>query len=112
MGRQPHGRMHLRAGSVPPTAFRIPVLDSLIQELAQPNGRKELVRDLAKVLNRPIILPNVPSVVLRLLLGEMSTLVLGSQRVNANKIEGLGFTFKFHHLRPALEDLLLDEKGK
>jgi len=74
--------------------------------------QQELVRDLAKVLKRPIILPNAPSFVLRLLLGEMSTLVLESQRVSAKKIEDLGFTFKFHHLRPALEDLLLDDKEK
>ncbi len=71
----------------------------------------ELIRDLAKVLNKPILLPKVPSVVLRVILGEMSTLVLGSQRVSANKIERLGFTFKFHHLQPALEDLLLHGKG-
>jgi len=66
----------------------------------------ELVNALATVLNRPIILPKVPSVFLKLVLGEMSSLVLGSQRVSAKKIENIGFSFKYHHLKPALQDLL------
>jgi len=68
--------------------------------------QNELVRDLAKVMQRPIILPRLPAVVLKLILGEMSTLVLGSQRVSAKKIESIGYVFKYHHLKPALEDLL------
>jgi len=68
--------------------------------------QNELVRDLAKVMQRPIILPRLPAVVLKLMLGEMSTLVLGSQRVSAKKIESIGYVFKYHHLKPALEDLL------
>ncbi len=69
--------------------------------------QQELVRDLAKVLKRPIILPKVPSLMLRIILGEMSRLILESQRVSAKKIESSGFVFKYYHLRPALEDLLL-----
>lgn len=68
--------------------------------------QNELVRDLAKVMHRPIILPKVPSVVIKFMLGEMSTIVIGSQRVSAKKIESMGFAFKYHHLKPALEDLL------
>jgi len=68
--------------------------------------QKELIKSIAKVVNRPIVLPAIPSVVLKLLLGKMSALVLESQRVSSKKIEDSGFAFKYHHLQPALEDLL------
>lgn len=71
-----------------------------------PVKQRELIKTIGKVVNRPIILPKVPSFMLRLMLGEMSALVLESQRVSSKKLENLGFNFKYNYLRPALEDLL------
>jgi len=71
-----------------------------------PVKQRELVRAIGKTINRPIILPKVPSFVLKLLLGDMSAVVLESQRVSSQKTENLGFQFTYHHLQPALEDLL------
>lgn len=68
--------------------------------------QKELVKTIAKVLKKPLILPKVPAFALKQILGEMSAIVLESQRVSSKKIESLGFNFKYHHLKPALEDLL------
>jgi uncharacterized protein (TIGR01777 family) len=68
--------------------------------------QKELVKDIAEAVQRPIILPAVPGFMLKLILGEMSALVLESQRVSSKKIERLGYKFKYYHLKPALEDLL------
>lgn len=68
--------------------------------------QKEFVKTIAKVLKRPIILPAVPSFILKLVLGEMCALVLESQRVSSKKIESLGFNFKYHHLQSALKNLL------
>ncbi|MFT5216402.1 MAG: hypothetical protein ACI83H_001525 [Glaciecola sp.] len=68
--------------------------------------QKELVKDIAEAVQRPIILPAVPGFMLKLILGEMSSLVLESQRVSSKKIERLGYKFKYYHLKPALEDLL------
>lgn len=62
--------------------------------------------NLASVLNRPMLLP-MPEAVLKLLLGEMSGLVLGSQRVMPQRLLNEGFKFKFSQLDPALRDLLL-----
>ncbi len=70
-----------------------------------PVQQRELVKAIGKSINRPILLPKVPSVILRLLLGQMSAVVLESQRVSSQKIENLGFQFKYHHLQLALEDL-------
>lgn len=72
-----------------------------------PVTNNDLVLTAAKVLNRPLILPNIPKFVMRLVLGEMHTILFESQRVSSQKIEGEGFQFKFHKLQPALEDLLL-----
>jgi uncharacterized protein (TIGR01777 family) len=71
-----------------------------------PVKQRELVKAIGMTINRPIILPKVPSIVLKLILGEMSAVVLESQRVSSQKVENLGFQFTYHHLQPALEDLL------
>jgi len=67
----------------------------------------ELTKMAASVLQRPLILPNIPKFVMKLTLGEMHILLFESQRVSSQKIENKGFDFRFANLRPALEDLLL-----
>lgn len=63
-------------------------------------------RTLAKKLNKPFFLPNIPGFVMRLTLGEMSDLVLKGSRIDANKIEETGFTFQFPTLEKAFNDLV------
>ena len=60
---------------------------------------------LAKILNRFILLPKVPSFIIRLLLGEMSIIVLGSTKVSAEKIIASGFKFKFEKLTDSLSKI-------
>lgn len=67
---------------------------------------KELTKVAASVLQRPLILPNIPRFVMKLVLGEMHILLFESQRVSSQKIENKGFNFTYANLRPALEDLL------
>lgn len=71
-----------------------------------PVNNKELTECIAQQLEKPLILPNVPSFTLKLLLGEMSTIVLGSQLVSSQKILSTGYQFRFAQLKPALADLL------
>jgi len=71
-----------------------------------PVMNKEFTSILARVMHRPDFLPNVPAFALRLVLGEMASIVLGSSRVSSKKIEAQGYIFKFPELMPALEDLL------
>ena len=47
----------------------------------------------------------VPSTLIRLVLGQMSTVVLDTQKVIPNKLESLDFNFKFNNLKVALENL-------
>ena len=71
-----------------------------------PVTNQELTKKTADVLNRPLFLPNVPTFVLKLMLGEMSQVVTGGNRVSNKKIQEAGFEFKYTELRPALVDLL------
>ncbi len=61
----------------------------------------EFTRALAAAISRPALLP-VPASLLKLLLGEMSLLVLGSQRVLPERLLEYGFTFKYPTLDRAL----------
>lgn len=71
-----------------------------------PVNNKELTLAIAKTLNKPIILPNVPAFVLKLMLGEMASIVLSSQYVSCKKIESTGFQFTYTYLNNALDNLL------
>ncbi|MBO3116235.1 TIGR01777 family oxidoreductase [Winogradskyella sp. DF17] len=72
-----------------------------------PVTNNELTKSVAEVLQKPLILPNIPKFAMKLALGEMHILLFESQRVCAKKIEDKGFQFRFANLKPALEDLLL-----
>ena len=71
----------------------------------EPVTNAEFVRCLAMVLNRPAVLP-VPAWLIKLGAGEMSELLLGSQRVLPRRIQAEGFRFGFETLEPALRDVL------
>lgn len=61
-------------------------------------------KTLAQVLHRPHWLP-VPSLALRLLLGEMSTLVVEGQKVLPKKLLDHGFQFQYPDLKMALKNI-------
>jgi uncharacterized protein (TIGR01777 family) len=70
-----------------------------------PVTNKQFTKTLAKQFHRPVWPINIPSFVFKLLMGEMSTIVLGSTRVSAEKIEKDGFVFKFSELTNALKEI-------
>jgi uncharacterized protein len=70
-----------------------------------PISSSEFTRVLARVLHRPYWLP-VPPFMLRLLLGEMSTLVLDGAYILPERLQELGFIFRFRTAEAALGDLL------
>lgn len=67
----------------------------------------EFTNTLAHCLKRPALLP-VPSYLLKILLGEMSQLILGSQRVIPERLLAQGFIFEYTDLAGALSQALSD----
>ena len=74
----------------------------------EPVTNRVFTRTLGRVLRRPAVLP-APAFAMRLVLGEMSAMLLTGQRALPVHAEQLGFRFSFRALEPALQSLL---KGK
>ncbi len=66
---------------------------------------KVFTQTLAKQLKRPLFLPKVPKFLLKLILGEMSVVVLEGSRVSSKKIQDAGFNFGYGTLKEALSNL-------
>ena len=71
----------------------------------QPVTNKAFSLVLAQALKRPCFMP-VPAFMLKLILGEMSEVLLGSQRVLPKKAMSLGFVNHHAEIRNALESIL------
>jgi uncharacterized protein len=71
----------------------------------EPVRMADFGRMLAKVLQRPYWFP-APAFGLKLILGEMSKIVLEGQRAVPRRLQDLGYHFRFTQLEPALKDLL------
>lgn len=82
-------------------------LDGIYNAVApHPVTNATMTKEIAKVLKRPLFLPNIPKFVMKTVLGEMYVLVFTSQSVSALKILNQGFQFKFATIEKALTDLL------
>ena len=64
-------------------------------------------KTLAKIYGYSLWLPNVPSFLIQMALGEMALIVLKGRRVSSDKIEKTGFQFRFNTLELALEDCIV-----
>ncbi|CAM4290320.1 TIGR01777 family oxidoreductase [Flavobacterium terrigena] len=71
-----------------------------------PITNEEMTKAIAKTINKPLFLPNVPKFVLNLLLGEMHIILTSSQNVSCRKILDAGFQFHFASLNKSLQNLL------
>lgn len=75
-----------------------------------PVSQNELIENVGKALGRPVFLPNLPNSLIKLLLGDRSSLVLNSQKVSAEKVLAKGFVFQYDNLKLSLK-ALYDKKG-
>jgi uncharacterized protein (TIGR01777 family) len=71
----------------------------------EPVTNRQLTHAIARVLKKPLWVPPVPGFVLKIILGEMADVVIHGSKVSSQKIQRLGFEFKFPDLRDALRDL-------
>lgn len=70
-----------------------------------PVTNEDLTKEVALALDKKVWLPKVPGFALKLVMGEMSSVVLGSQLVSSKKLEDEGFNFHYINLRQAINDI-------
>lgn len=73
----------------------------------EPVTNTEFTATLAKALGRPAFFP-VPAIALRVVLGELASMLLGGQRVSPTRARDAGFEWQFGELAAALEDTCTD----
>jgi uncharacterized protein (TIGR01777 family) len=73
-------------------------------------SNKDFSRLAAKVAAKPYLPVAVPGFGLKLLLGEMSQVVLGGNKVSAEKIKEAGYVFRFPTVEGALNAELINKK--
>ena len=66
----------------------------------------ELTKEVAKVLNKSIILPNIPKFIIKRLFGEMSIIILDGSKVSSEKIIKNGYNFEYRNLNKALNNII------
>lgn len=66
----------------------------------------EFMKAFAKVLHRIILLPFIPTFLIRLMLGEAADMVLGGSRISSDKILGKGYTFQYPEVEKAIQACL------
>jgi uncharacterized protein (TIGR01777 family) len=72
----------------------------------QPVRNIQLSKTLAESLHRGMM-PRVPAAVLKIALGEMSALVLDSQKVSSQRLQNAGFQFQHPDFKDAVQSLLV-----
>lgn len=72
----------------------------------EPARNGAFTKMVGKILKRRVVLPAVPSFVLRLVLGQMADIILHSNKVSSQKIQDAGFKFEYPSLERALRDVL------
>jgi len=79
-----------------------------IYNLVAPNpiSSKLFTLEISKVLNKKILLPPIPSFLIKIITGSMSELFLFSQNVSSKKIIVEGFNFQYKSISSALNNLL------
>ena len=71
-----------------------------------PVTQVDLIKSMAKIMDKPMVFPKIPKIVMKIALGEMHYLLFSSQRVSCKKIVDKGFVFKYPNVQPALSELL------
>ncbi|WP_405381187.1 TIGR01777 family oxidoreductase [Maribacter sp. LLG6340-A2] len=74
-----------------------------------PVTNAKMVKEIAKNLERPLVLPNIPKFVMYTILGKMAYLLFASQRVSSKKIEEEGFVFQYTNICHALSEIFKND---
>lgn len=72
----------------------------------EPETNGDITKEMAKILKKPLWLPNVPAFALKILFGEFSYELLVKHNISARKLVDTGFKFKYTELNNALTSVL------
>lgn len=73
---------------------------------SNPVTNSKMTEVIARQLKKPLFLPNVPAFMMKIILGEMSAIVLESQYLKNDKIKSEGFEFKYDTVEKALANVI------
>lgn len=68
-------------------------------------SNEDFSKSLATALKKPYFLPAVPAFILKLVLGDMSSMLLDSQNLSSKKIQEKGFQFEFPEIGTAFSQI-------
>lgn len=66
---------------------------------------RKMMKEMANSLNKQMLLPNVPAFAIKLLVGEFAKSLLGSLRVDSQKLQQEGFEYRYGTLESAIREL-------
>lgn len=104
-GRQWFSWIHL-ADAVRGIRFLLetPQAQGIFNLCAQSVTNSEFAREVGKAMRRPSFIP-VPAFVLKIMFGEMSSIILEGQNVTAKRLHEMGFEFLYPKIDAALRNL-------
>lgn len=70
---------------------------------------KDFMTQVAIVIKKPFLNINIPSFILKIIFGKMSSILINGSRVSSNKLEKTGYFFKYPSVKSALKNLLTKE---
>ena len=77
-----------------------------------PVTHEDLIKLISRTMGKKLWLPKVPAFVLKMMMGEMSSLVLGSHLIASQKIQKAGFEFYYINLDRAFQSLWQEKTGQ
>jgi hypothetical protein len=77
----------------------------------EPTNNQEFMQTVADVVDKPILLPNIPEFVIRILFGPAADMVLRGVPLSSAKICATGFQFEYPTLNSSLFDIYWSKHG-
>jgi uncharacterized protein len=82
-------------------------LDGVYNAVApNPVSDENLTKTIAKILKKPLFMPNIPRFIMKLILGAMHELLFTNKNISSQKIVNQGFVYQFPEIETALKNIL------
>ena len=72
-------------------------------------SQKQFIQTMCLALNRRILLPSMPTFLLKIIFGEMAMVFLTGSRISSEKILAKGYQFKFPNIERAIDNIELNK---